>query len=79
MYSEHYVSSIMLLADMARRYFPWLEPVVAFGPNVKPSPVHFRFYTQERRLEAVTEERLPAGFSVCRFPEYLRRLERHVL
>src|SRR5262249_31313486 len=36
MYSEHYVSSIILLADMVRKYLPWIEPVVAVGPNVKP-------------------------------------------
>jgi hypothetical protein len=79
MYSEHYVSSIVLLADMARKYLPWLEPIVVVRPNVKPSPVDFRFHTQERKLEAVTKEHLPPGFSLCRFPEYLRRLERHVL
>ena len=79
MYSEHYVSSIILLAAMARKHLPWLEPIVAVGPNVKPSPVHFRFHAQGRRLEAVTEEHLPEGFSVCRLPEYLRRLERRVL
>jgi hypothetical protein len=79
MFSEHYVSSIILLADMARKYLPWLEPIVAVGPNVHPSPVHYRFHTQMRRLEAVTEEHLPAGFSVCRFPEYLRWLEGRVL
>ena len=79
LYSEHYVSSIILLADLARERIPWLEPVVAVGPNLKPSPVHFRFHTQKRRLLAVSEEDLPSGFTVCRFPEYLRKLEKRVL
>lgn len=79
LYSEHYVSSIILLADLAHQHIPWLEPIVAMGPNLKPSPVHFRFHTQKRKLLVVSEEDLPSGFTVCRFPEYLRKLEKRVL
>ena len=79
LYSEHYVDSIILLAEMAHKHIPWLEPVVIVGPNLRPSPVHFRFQTQKRKLQVVTEEDLPSGFTVCRFPEYLRKLEKRVL
>lgn len=79
LYSEHYVSSITLLADMAHKHIPWLEPVAVVGPNLRPSPVHFRFRTQKRKLEVVTEEHLPSGFTVCRFSEYLKKLEKRVL
>ena len=79
LYSEHYVSSIILLAGVAHEHIPWLEPVVIVGPNLRPSPVHFRFHTQMRMLEVVTEEDLPTGFTVCRLAEYLRKLEKRVL
>ena len=71
--------SIILLADLASKQIPWLEPIVVVGPNVKPSPVHFRFRTQKRKLEVVSGQDLPPGFSVCRLPEYLKKLEKRVL
>jgi hypothetical protein len=66
---EHYVSSIILLADLARKYLPWLEPTVAAGPDAHRSPVHFRFRTQKRSRDsdgsAPTQEILQGADAGC--------------